>query len=93
MAEARGESAWNHTSALLAAIWTGNTVWSKKPKVFKAEEFHPYAKAERKGIRITGDEIGLLTAALVPRTQGGTLRDSAFAPPGRGATADEVGAA
>ncbi|RPI60584.1 MAG: hypothetical protein EHM48_06990 [Planctomycetaceae bacterium] len=66
MAEGLGETAWSHTSALLAAVWSGNQNM-KKPRFFAPAEFNPYLcqKAPKQGIRITADNIGLLKMAIL----------------------------
>ena len=64
MADGRGKATWSHTSALLSAIWTGNPNM-KRPRFFRPDEFNPYRKLRRTGVRIMAKDIDVLKAAIL----------------------------
>ena len=70
MADGAGETAWSHTAALLAAVWSGNQNL-KKPRFFVPQEFNPYQKSPKRGIPITAENIGMLKMAILGNERSG----------------------
>ncbi|HUX15724.1 MAG TPA: hypothetical protein VMW52_04580 [Phycisphaerae bacterium] len=66
LAEGRAEATWPHTAAILAAVWSANTRL-RKPRLFRADEFDPFAPRRCRGTRITRDTIQTLKDALLPK--------------------------
>jgi len=64
MAEARLDDEWNHTSAVLAMLANIHRD-PKKHRPFRPEDFHPYRRRSTVGVRITGENIGLLKKAFI----------------------------
>lgn len=69
MAEARMESEWDHTSALLTLLANAHRD-PKKRRPFRVEDFHPFRTRRRgTGVRITRDNIGLLKKVFVNQAE------------------------
>jgi len=68
MAGGRDRWLWNHTAALVAAVWTANPN-VKKPRMFAADEFHPHVRGRPRGrgVPLRADNIEILKAFLPQR--------------------------
>ena len=64
MTEARLESDWDHTSALLTLLANAHRD-PKKRAPFRVEDFHPFRRRSGTGVRITAENIGLLKKVFV----------------------------
>jgi len=72
MAEARLETEWDRTSALLALIANVNRD-PRRQRARRPEEFHPYRRRTRgTGVRITRKNIGLLKRVFIEQKGGQT---------------------
>lgn len=58
MAEGAGRERWAHTSLICALIANANRD-PKKGRAFKADDFNPYARSERRSSRTVADKQGL----------------------------------
>ena len=65
LAEGSGRVRWTHTSAIMAMIANVNRD-SKKTRIFKAEQFNPYARNDRRRQR-KPDDLTILKEALTGR--------------------------
>jgi hypothetical protein len=68
MVEARRTDQWNHTASLLALLASIHRDPKKRRAPFTPAEFHPLVAGRgngaRRGIRLTGERIGLLKVFL-----------------------------
>lgn len=71
MAEGRGRADWARTSALLALIANANRDPRKKPSPFKAADFDPYVRRDRRDEAIEVTDMAVLREAFSGRPQGG----------------------
>ena len=66
MAEARAKDNWAHTSCVLAMI--ANTSRDpKKTRPFKPDDFNPFSRRRRTGMRLTADNVRVLKEVFVDR--------------------------
>ncbi len=70
LAEGHGRVRWAHTSAIMALIANVNRD-PKKTRLFKAEQFNPYARGDRRRQR-KPDDLTILKEALTG--QGGAWK-------------------
>ena len=68
MAESRGRDSWAHTSSVLAMIANVNRD-PKKGRVFRPDDFNPYAGGPKTSVPITTNSIGLLKTVFVNNTE------------------------
>ena len=64
MTEARLETSWDHTSALLTLLANAHRD-PKKRAPFRVEDFHPFRRRRGAGVRITAENIRLLKKVFV----------------------------
>jgi hypothetical protein len=67
MAGGRADEAWNHTSAVMAAVVNGNPF--RCGKAAQPSDFHPNGKNARRAVRdtVTAAELGAMFAATSGR--------------------------